>query len=73
MILFVGEQDKGWFVPETAGKEISTSTFKKHNYYYFILVMTKYVTNRNYVNRLNDLLKNQECPFMYYSLFQAFG
>ncbi len=45
MILFVGEQDKGWFVPETAGKEISTSTFKKHNYYYFILVMTKYVTN----------------------------
>ena len=61
-----GELRKGMSgdeIRDLAEKEISTGTFKKHNFFYFILVMTKYVTNRHYVKRLNDLLKNQEMSF----------
>ena len=50
-------------IRELAEKEISTGTFKKHNYYYFVLVMTKYLTNRHYVKRLNDLLEKHELSF----------
>ena len=61
-----GELRKGMSgdeIRDLAEKEISTGKFKKHNFFYFILVMTKYVTNRHYVKRLNDLLKNQEMSF----------
>ena len=50
-------------IRELAEKEISTGTFKNHNYYYFVLVMTKYLTNRHYVKRLNDLLEKHELSF----------
>ena len=50
-------------IRELAENEISVGSFKKHNYYYFILVMTKYVTNRHYVKRLNDLLEKYELSF----------
>ena len=50
-------------IRELVEKEISTDTFKKHNYYYFVLVMTKYLTNRHYVKWLNDLLEKHELSF----------
>jgi len=61
-----GELRKGMSgdeIRELAENEISVGSFKKHNYYYFILVMTKYVTNRHYVKRLNDLLEKHEMSF----------
>ena len=61
-----GELRKGMSgdeIRELAENEISVGSFKKHNYYYFILVMTKYVTNRHYVKRLNDLLEKYELSF----------
>ena len=47
-------------IKELVDTEISTDSFKKHNYYYFIIVLTKYAENACYVKRLNDLLENKE-------------
>lgn len=47
-------------IKELVDTDISTDSFKKHNYYYFIIVLTKYTTNACYVKRLNDLLENKE-------------
>ena len=61
-----GELRKGMSgdeIRELAENEIPVGSFKKHNYYYFILVMTKYVTNRHYVKRLNNLLEKHELSF----------
>ena len=47
-------------IKELVDTEISTDNFQKHNYYYFIIVLTKYAENACYVKRLNDLLENKE-------------